>query len=168
MKGHPGGDEHTLRMLELAGIKTGRVLDMGAGDGGSLRLMHSLGIDAVGIDLEPRGDEVQRGDMLCTDFTSESFDGINSQCSFFVSGDIPGALRESSRVLKRGGMLMLSDVCFENIEPLIVAAGYEICFSEDMTAQWREYYFERLWSGDMDCCGIKGKCSYMLYICRKV
>ena len=59
MKGHPGGPEHTRRMLALAGLSPGaRVLDMGAGAGESVQLMRSLGLDAVGIDLEPRGEAV--------------------------------------------------------------------------------------------------------------
>ena len=65
MNGHPGGEEHTLRMLELAGIPAGgRILDLGAGAGESLRLMQSLGYRAEGIDLAPRSAEVRQGDLL--------------------------------------------------------------------------------------------------------
>ena len=55
MKGHPGGREHSLRMLELAALPPGaRILDMGAGAGETLALLRESGFDAVGIDLSPR------------------------------------------------------------------------------------------------------------------
>ena len=61
MKGHPGGREHSLRMLELAALPHGvRILDMGAGAGETLALLRESGFDAVGIDLSPRAPEVLR------------------------------------------------------------------------------------------------------------
>ena len=44
MNGHPGGIEHTRRLLELAALPAGAsVLDMGAGAGETLALLRSLG-----------------------------------------------------------------------------------------------------------------------------
>ena len=38
MNGHPGGDAHTMRMIELCALSPGaRVLDMGAGEGEASR-----------------------------------------------------------------------------------------------------------------------------------
>ncbi|MBQ4017299.1 MAG: methyltransferase domain-containing protein, partial [Oscillospiraceae bacterium] len=69
MKGHPGGREHSLRMLELAALPHGvRILDMGAGAGETLALLRESGFDAVGIDLSPRAPEVLRADCLCAPF----------------------------------------------------------------------------------------------------
>lgn len=168
MNSHPGGEAHTLHMLELARLSSGRAIDLGAGAGDSLRLMRSAGIEAVGIDLEPRSADVIPGNMLALPYPDSSFDAALAQCSFYVSGNVEKALAESCRILKSGGRLMLSDVCFCDIEPLIKAAGFEIEQAEDMTAQWREYYFEALWNGTAGCCQFRGKCRYMLYICRKV
>ena len=43
MTRHPGGEEHTRQMLELSALETGaRILDMGAGDGGAVRLMERM------------------------------------------------------------------------------------------------------------------------------
>ena len=168
MNGHPGGRSHTRRMLALSGLHSGaRILDMGAGDGGAVSLLRSLGYDAVGMDLEPRSALVQKGDMLHTGFADGGFDGILSQCAFYVSGDVPGALREAMRLLRPGGTLMLSDVFFEEPERLTEQAGFTLVCKEDMTALWREYYLEALWRGDADCRLGRGKCGYWLLIGKK-
>ena len=170
MKGHPGGEAHTRHMLELAALPKGaRVLDMGAGAGNSVALMRLLGLDARGIDLEPRGESVESGDFLHTPFPDESFDAVLSQCAFFISGDQAGALREAYRILRPDGKLLLSDVFFEAPEPLLAAVRFAILQAEDMTPQWREYYLEALWRDETPCCKIpRGKCEYWLMIGRKV
>ena len=170
MNGHPGGIAHTRRMIALAALPKGAsVLDMGAGGGEAIRLLQALGYDAKGIDLAPRGDMVTPGDFLHLPHAAAGFDAVLSQCAFFVSGDVPGALREAHRVLKPGGTLMLSDVFFEEPEPLLNAAGFEALTLEDMTDVWRAYYLEALWREDAPCCEIpRGKCRYWLVIARKV
>ena len=169
MNGHPGGEAHTRRMLELAALPRGaRILDMGAGAGETLALLRESGFDAAGIDLAPRAPEVLQGDFLAAPFPDGSFDAVISQCAFFVSGDAPGALREAHRLLKPGGKLLLSDVFFEAPAPLPAAAGFTVLYSEDVTPQWREYYLEALWREETDCCAlIKGKCGYYIVIARK-
>ena len=168
MNRHPGGEEHTKRLLEHAALPKGaRILDMGAGSGEAVRLMKAAGYDAVGIDLAPRSEIILHGDCLRTGFPDRSFDAVLSQCAFFLSGDVPGAFRESHRLLKPGGALMVSDVCFEAPEPIAEAAGFRIEYAEDLTALWREYYLEAIWRGTAECCGIRGKCAYKLLICRK-
>ncbi len=165
MNRHPGGNEHTKRLLELASLPKGaRILDMGAGGGEAVRLMRQAGFDAVGIDKAPRSALVRKGDFLHTDFGSESFDGVLSQCAFFLSGDMTGAVREAGRLLKPGGVLMLSDLFFDSPE----LPGFRIRHEEDMTALWREYYLEMLWRGETGngCCP-RGKCRYLSLIAMK-
>ena len=169
MKSHPGGLEHTRRLLELAALPAGAsVLDMGAGAGETLALLRSLGYAARGLDLAPRSAEVEKGDFLRAPFPDGGFDAVISQCAFFVSGNQRGALREANRLLRSGGRLLLSDVFFEAPEPLLRSAGFSVFRAEDMTPQWREYYLEALWRDDALCCEIpKGKCSYWLLIAGK-
>ena len=154
MDRHPGGEAHTLRMLELADLPSGsRWLDMGAGDGSALAILTAQGYSCEGVDLAPRGEAVRQGDYLHLDYPDGCFDGVLSQCSFFVSGDIPGAFREAARVLRRGGRLVYSDVC-QNQAALLEAAqqaGFSVLYREDQTPQWREYYLEALWRDECDC-----------------
>ena len=170
MNGHPGGEAHTRRMLALADLQPGAsVLDMGAGGGEAVKLMQSLGHDARGIDLVPRGGGVSQGSFLHMPYPDESFDAVLSQCAFFVSGDVSGALKEAHRVLKSGGKLLLSDVFFEAPAPLLERAGFALLRSEDMTDAWREYYLGALWRGENCGCEIpRGKCRYWLIIAGKV
>ena len=166
MNGHPGGEEHTLKMLLLSGLPVGAsVLDMGAGAGETVRLLRRRGYDACGIDLEPRSGDVIKGNFLRTDFADGVFDGILSQCSFYVSGYPRTAVREAGRLLKTGGVLMLSDVFFDEPE----LSGFEVLFQEDMTPAWRDYYLEALWREERPCCSIpSGKhCSYLMLLARK-
>lgn len=170
MKGHPGGLEHSRYLHELSFLPAGsRWLDMGAGAGETVRLLKELGNDAIGIDLEPRSDDVEQMDFLHTSFETESFDGIISQCAFYVSGDIPGALKEAARVLRSGGKLVFSDVC-PNLRELMGfcrEAGFAIRHMEDMTDMWKEYYIEALWREDACCVPQQKGMSYVLFVCER-
>ena len=171
MNRHPGGEAHTRRLLELAALPPGaRILDLGAGDGESLRLLRALGCQAEGLDLAPRSELVRQGDLLRTGLLDGSLDAVLSQCAFFVSGDQPGALAEAYRLLKPGGTLLLSDVFFVDPAPLLQSSGFRLMHAEDMTDQWKEYYIEALWRDDAEPCGCRlprGRCRYWLLIARK-
>ena len=168
---HPGGEEHSRHLIELADLEQGsRWLDMGAGDGASVRLLRSLGYAAEGIDLDPRGEAVIQGNYLDSPWPEGCFDGILSQCSFYVSGDVPAALKEASRMLRKGGKLVCSDVT-ENVALLLeqcANAGFSVGYLEDLTAMWREYYLEALWTQDNVCLPLGKKFRYVLLVCEKV
>ena len=168
---HPGGEKHSRYLIELAFLEKGsKWLDMGAGDGAAVRLLRSLGYAAEGIDLEPRGKDVFRGNYLESPWQDDFFDGILSQCSFYVSGDVPGALKEAARLLHKGGKLVFSDVT-ENVGSLLNQcrqAGFAIRHIEDLTDQWKEYYLEALWTQDNVCLMPGKKFSYVLFVCEKI
>ena len=175
---HPGGQSHTLRLLqqaEKAGLAPGAgILDLGAGDGGTVRLLRERGYEALGLDLNPPPENtgappvVLRGDFLHAPFPEGRFDAVISQCAFYISGDIPGALGESFRLLKAGGLLLLSDVAFDPLRAQAEAAGFRVLWEADMTPLWKEYYIEALWRGVSLCDTVpKKKCAYTALVCRK-
>ena len=171
MLGHPGGEKHSRYLIELAFLdKDTKWLDMGAGDGETVRLLRSLGYAAEGIDLEPRGKDVVQGNYLQSPWQDAFFDGILSQCSFYVSGDVSGALTEAARLLRKGGKLVFSDVT-ENVVQLLQQvrqAGFAVRHIEDLTDQWKEYYLEALWTQDNVCLPQGKKFSYVLFVCERV
>ena len=170
MLGHPGGEKHSRYLIELSFLEPGsKWLDMGAGDGTAVRLLRSLGYAAEGIDLEPRGKDVVRGDYLDCPWQEGFFDGILSQCSFYVSGNVPGALGEAARLLHKGGKLVFSDVT-ENVVELLSqcrAAGFAVRHLEDLTEEWKQYYIQALWEQDEVCTLPGKKVSYVLFVCEK-
>ena len=171
MMGHPGGEGHSRYLIELSFLTPpARWLDMGAGDGETVRLLRSLGYEAEGIDLAPRGEDVTEGDYLHAPYADDSFDGIVSQCSFFVSGDVSSALREAGRMLRKGGKLVFSDVCQDVVSLLtqVRQAGFAVRHMEDLTDQWKEYYLEALWKEDCSCAPRLKKCSYVLFVCERM
>lgn len=171
MLGHPGGEAHSRYLIELSFLTPpAKWLDMGAGDGSAVRLLKSLGYEAEGIDLAPRGEDVNPGDFLQPPYPEGSFDGILSQCSFYVSGDVPGALRQAAALLRKGGKLVFSDVT-ENVVQLLNQArqaGFAVRHMEDLTDQWREYYFEALWNQDTACMPKGKKVTYVLFVCERM
>ena len=171
MLGHPGGEKHSRYLIELAFLEQGsKWLDMGAGDGSTVRLLRSLGHAAEGIDLEPRGKDVRRGNYLECPWQNGFFDGIIGQCSFYVSGNVTGALAESACLLRKGGKLVFSDVT-ENVVELLSQcrqAGFSVRHIEDLTEQWKEYYLEALWKEDDVCLPQGKKFSYVLFVCERM
>ncbi len=149
---HPGGKDSTRRLIELSKIQPCKILDIGAGSGATLKLLKELGFDAYGIDLEP-GEGVDRGNMLNTGFFDRSFEALISECSFFISGDASGALREANRVLRRGGKLLLSDIFYgdeEDLRIFLLSGGFNLLSCVDITDEWKRYYIERIWDGTAD------------------
>ena len=168
MNAHPGGEAHTRRMLETAGLAPGkRIIDLGAGAGESVLLMRSLGYDAHGIDLSPRASFVSQGDLLHTALPDAGFDAVLSQCAFFVSGDPEAALAEAHRLLKKGGLLLLSDVFTADPRALLKRAHFSLLHLENLTDRWREYYLEALWRGEPPCEKVHGRVRYYFVLGRR-
>ena len=176
MNGHPGGEKHTLEMIKLSGLTPpAKLLDMGAGSGESVKLLSSLGFDVQGIDSNPSGTFetnglITQGDFLYPPYPNASFDGILSQCAFYVSEDVSNAFLSAYKLLKPDGILMLSDVCPKNstLKELAQYAGFEVLHFEDQTAAWKEYYIEAIWRGTACSFPCNQKMNYEMLICKKL
>jgi len=116
------------RMADLLGNLDSdtRVLDLGAGYGGSMRyLAEQFGCRCVALNLSEVENERDRemnkkaglsdridvvdGDFTSLDYADESFDVVWSQDAFLHSGDRMQVCCEAVRVLKRGGRLIFTD-----------------------------------------------------------
>ncbi|HSL45185.1 MAG TPA: methyltransferase domain-containing protein [Anaerolineales bacterium] len=108
----------------------GPICDMGCGPGQIARYLHRQGVDTLGVDLSPRMvAEAQRfnpeihfhqGDMLSLPDANNSWGGI---AAFYCIIHIPreqvvDALREMKRVLKPGGLLLLTFHIGEEVKHL--------------------------------------------------
>lgn len=173
MNGHPGGDAHTRQMIHLSGLKPpAKILDMGAGSGNPMKLLQSLGFDVQGIDLAPISTDmhITQGDFLNPPYPKESFDGILSQCAFYVSEDASKAFLSAYNLLKPAGILMLSDVCprDSSLKDFAESAGFEVLHFEDQTPAWKEYYIEAIWRGTVCDFPCNQKMNYEMLICKKI
>ena len=152
MNRHPGGEEQTLHLLKSIELKKGmKALDLGAGEGETVRIMKAFGLNVQGVDLAPRSSEVQQGDFLTLQYAADSMDLCISQCAFFVSRDQKNALSECWRVLKKGGFLLLSDLDTGNLLEMAEQTGFTILRQEDQTLLWLEYYLEAIWNDSFRC-----------------
>lgn len=174
---HPGGTSLTQRLFELAeGECLIKGVDLGAGDGTSVRYLREKGYRVIGVDVIKErgkgdnrdfdGEDVIWGDMTELDFLEGSLDFCLAECSVSVCGDGKKALLEAYRVLRPGGSLLLSDVFFHKEEapslsmskPLTFScwerefwkAGFEVRAMVDETPLWREFFLESLWNGNVD------------------
>jgi SAM-dependent methyltransferase len=113
---------------ETAGL--GPICDMGCGPGQIARYLHRQGVDTLGVDLSPRMvAEAQRlnpeipfhqGDMLALPDAENSWGGIAAfYCIIHIPREkIVNALREMKRVLKPGGVLLVTFHIGDEIEHL--------------------------------------------------
>jgi SAM-dependent methyltransferase len=113
-------DRECLHQLAREVGDLGPICDMGCGPGQIARYLHRQGVDTLGVDLSPRmiaeagrlNPDIQfhQGDMLDLPDADEIWGGI---AAFYCILHIPrarimDALREMKRVLKPGGILLLT------------------------------------------------------------
>lgn len=124
----PGGFKLTERALAFAGFVPGsKVLDVGCGQGATVAyLIDHYKLAAVGVDpsltLLEQGLSIHPGLPLLEGagenlpFGNDQMDGIFAECTLSVMEDQERALREFWRVLKPGGLLVMTDLYLR--EPL--------------------------------------------------
>jgi len=118
---HPGGEAATEALLDRAAVGEGtRLLDVGCGGGHALVLARERGARAVGVDRDPGGEGVLRGEMTRLPIDSGSVDAVLAECVLCLS-DLDRGLAEARRVLAPGGRLALSDVTVEGDPPDVPA-----------------------------------------------
>jgi arsenite methyltransferase len=152
---HPGGEQLTRRLAELAGVERGqRLLDVACGNGTTaLLLARELHCVAVGVDLGARAIEraaaaaraagLERrasfvvGDAETLPVADSGFDVVLSECSLCTFPDKRRAVTEMARVVRPGGTIAIADVT-ANLDalplPLRSAAARVACVADARSA----------------------------------
>lgn len=158
-----GSEEHTLRALELAGLRTAsslRIADMGCGTGSAtLVLARTLEAHITAIDLFPefleelskRAEKALLHDRITTveasfdqlSFEHESFDAIWSEGAIYNLGFEAG-IRAWSPLLAHGGVLAVSELTWLTHErPAELESHWEAHYPEVDTAGAKIAILER-------------------------
>jgi SAM-dependent methyltransferase len=123
-------DRDCLNRLAREVGHVGPICDLGCGPGQIARYLHRQGVDTLGVDLSPRMvAEAQRlnpelhfhqGDMLCLPDADHSWGGIAAfYCIIHIPRErIVDALREMKRVLRPGGVLLITFHIGEEVKHL--------------------------------------------------
>lgn len=133
----PGGTALTSTLLDQAELPSAsRVLDIGSGTGATLELLDARGHAAIGIDrgsalasLASARAAVAVGDAERLPFADAAFDAITMECVLSALPDKRAATDEVHRVLRPGGMLLLTDMSISGRlpEPLDTLAAWVAC-----------------------------------------
>lgn len=177
----PGGTALTRHALELCSFTPGSdILDIGCGQGASLALVRSLGLNGTGLDKERAITEdfpFVLADAQDPPFPEKSFDGILCECVLSLLPDAGLALRRFARILRTEGRLVLSDLyvrtssgsavtgqngssCLagartrQDLEELLEESGLALLHFEDHTAGLKELAARLLWYGDESLCSL--------------
>lgn len=169
----PGGLELTQKAAEYIGLRQGHaVLDVGCGLGASLRfLKESFGVEPHGVELSAqtvrRAGEtyIVRGDAERLPFPDERFDVVLMECVLPLIREPSAALRESARVLKGGGHLVVSApggesvssltdrgrVSFDALSEELCRLGFAVLLREDESRLLRRFVAEVIFKyGSLD------------------
>jgi SAM-dependent methyltransferase len=134
----PGGADLTARLIDCARLPPGStVLDVGCGPGTTLELLAAAGHRSIGIDFSPTlaVDATAReavalvGDAERLPLRAASADAALIECVLSALPDKERAIGEVARVVRPGGLLLLSDMtrAADFPEPLNSALAWVTC-----------------------------------------
>lgn len=142
---HPGGTEMTEAAIEATDTRPGDVvLDVGCGNGSSLRLMRERGLRGIGIDLSEVAlrEASSSGSVLVADgehlpLSPGSVEGAVVECVLSLLVDKAQALDDLRRVLKPKKRVAVSDVVVERELPSYLegAAAWSSCIGGALSGQ---------------------------------
>jgi SAM-dependent methyltransferase len=130
---HPGGQDVTKQLAEMAGIGEGsEVLDVASGTGeGACYLASTFGCRVQGVDISEQmvaratrkarkraiaGVQFTAGDAHSLPFEDDRFDAVISECTLCYL-DKSRAIREMVRVVKPGGRVGIHDLAWKEGAP---------------------------------------------------
>jgi arsenite methyltransferase len=134
----PGGAELTARLIDRARLAPGStVLDVGCGPGTTLELLAAAGHRGVGIDFSPafaadattRDAAALAGDAEHLPLRDASVDAALLECVLSALPDKARAIGEVARVVRSGGVFLLSDMTLaaDVPEPLNSTLAWVVC-----------------------------------------
>jgi ubiquinone/menaquinone biosynthesis C-methylase UbiE len=157
---HKPLDRQLLDRFAASVRDMGLVCDLGCGPGHVARYLHERGVQVCGVDLSSAmveqarrltpAVEFHQGNMLALDVADESWAGIAAFYSLIhiPRGDLPQALAELRRVLRRGGKLLVAFHIGDETVHLDEWWGHKVCVdffffrSEEMAQHLRDAGFE--------------------------
>lgn len=148
-------------IAELENIHSGRLLDIGCGNGDFFGLIKDKGMELHGIDLAENMVKVAQGKygdiayILLSDaenipFQDGMFDIIVCNASFHHYTNPQAVLTQMRRVMKDSGMLLIGDPWMP--QPIRAVMNYFTKFSDEGDYH---YYGKREMETLMDKCGLK-------------
>ena len=137
----PGGLAVTRDALAFCDFRPGaRLVDVGCGPGGTLKLLKEQGFEAVGVEKSPllATEARAHGPVWEADFHHLPLadgwaEGLVAECVLSLALDPEQALAEWARVLKIGGRLILSDVILKDGAAPMVPAPDSGCLAGAVT-----------------------------------
>ncbi len=100
-------------------VKSGYILDVGAGTGALVKFLKTKGYENVcGIDLYPKVDFIEKGEITRLEFRDAHFSTVfcTEVIEHLQIEQIIKGLKEIHRVLNKGGYLIITVPCDENLE----------------------------------------------------
>lgn len=118
-----GTRAHLVKTLKHNTSTSSRILDAGAGTGGTIKLLKKAGfVNVTGVEKSDiaisfsrqRGVKIEKGDIQNLPFKKGSFDAVICLDALYHQGIEPNlAISEFRRVLKKGGLLYLQEPAYD-------------------------------------------------------